>query len=153
MNLRGQHEYRLDDKDRITVPSGLRAAFAAGATIVAGVDPCIEIHPSGALEEADRQTLATVGRMSRDARRLRRLRFGDSEAADLDSAGRIRIPKHLLAHAGLAGVCTIVGAGDYLEIWNAEAWAAELGEVRAGAEELHERTALFEHAQQTPTAS
>jgi len=146
MRLRGQHEHSLDAKDRITIPSQLRHAFAEGCTIVASVDPCIEIYPKGVLGDVEDSGLAPLGRMSKDARRMRRRMYGASDETELDSAGRIRVPRNLLDHAGLAGVCTVVGAGEYLEIWNPKAWAAESGEISEGAEALNERAALFEQA-------
>ena len=43
----------------------------------------------------------------------------------LDAAGRIRLPKKLIEHAGLGeGPCVIVGSDDWFEIWSAERWAA-----------------------------
>src|SRR3978361_2028500 len=56
----------------------------------------------------------------------------------LDSAGRIRVPKPLLEHAGLEGECVVIGAGEYLEIWNAEAWAKQEEELDAAAPEIAE---------------
>lgn len=146
MSLRGQHEHSLDAKDRVTIPSGLRHAFAEGCTMVASVDECIEVYPRGLLKEVEHSGLTPLGRMSKDARRMRRRMYGSSEETELDSAGRIRMPKHLLAHAGLTGACTVVGAGEYIEIWNPETWAIESGEISEGAEALNERASLFEQA-------
>ena len=51
----------------------------------------------------------------------------------LDSAGRVRLARHLIEHADLSGPCKVIGVGDHIEIWNAERWAEHSAElVRAG---------------------
>ena len=79
--------------------------------------------------------------MGADGRRIRRRVFGTSEQTELDSAGRVRLPKHLIRHAGLDGPSLVVGVGDHLEIWNTEAWGSESEEFEAQAAELTERLA------------
>ena len=69
---------------------------------------------------------------------LRRRFHGGSFDDKLDSAGRIRLPKPLIEHAGLSGPCVVIGAGEYLEIWNAEAWAKQEEELDAAAPEIAE---------------
>ena len=56
---------------------------------------------------------------------LRRHFHGGAFDESLDAAGRIRLPKKLIEHAGLGeGPCVIVGSDDWFEIWSAERWAA-----------------------------
>ena len=47
----------------------------------------------------------------------------------------------LIEHADLSGGCVIVGAGDNLEIWNAETWARHEAELDAAAAEIAESLA------------
>ena len=61
-----------------------------------------------------------------EARAIRRVIFGGATEVQLDSTGRILIPPFLREYAKLDGESTIVGAGEYFEIWNAETWSAEL---------------------------
>ena len=55
-----------------------------------------------------------------------------------DLAGRVRLPKPLIEHAGLSGACVVIGAGEYLEIWDAAAWAEQEEELDASAPEIAE---------------
>jgi MraZ protein len=73
---------------------------------------------------------------------MRRRFHGGSFDEKLDSAGRIRVPKALLEHAGLDGACVVVGNGEYLEIWNAEDWAKQEEELDARAPEIAEGLAV-----------
>ena len=74
-------------------------------------------------EQLSDRFLSPHSPFGRDARQLRRRFHGGSFDETLDSAGRIRLPKMLVEHAGLDGPCALVGAGEYLEIWSADAWA------------------------------
>jgi len=61
-----------------------------------------------------------------EARAMRRVIFGGATDVAVDTVGRILIPPFLREYAGLDGETTIVGAGDYFEIWNSGAWNKEL---------------------------
>lgn len=141
MAFRGQHEHSLDAKDRITIPANQRAALADGVVVMEGVEKCVEVWPRAAAEAMEQSWIAPLNPMSADARRIRRRFFGSSDEVELDSAGRIRINKNLIEHAGLSGASLIVGAGDHFEIWNAAAWNDEAEEINATTGELTERLA------------
>lgn len=125
MTFRGLHEHSLDAKDRITVPASFRGALSEGIVLMKGLDRCVEVWPEQAAEAMERHSLSTLNPMSRDARRIQRRFYAHSEALELDSAGRVRLPKQLIEYAGLEGRCKVVGMGERLEIWNPADWAAE----------------------------
>lgn len=52
--------------------------------------------------------------------------FGITERLEMDSAGRLQIPKLHLELIGLTGDVAVVGAGDHLEIWDRATWMANL---------------------------
>jgi MraZ protein len=136
--FRGIYEHSLDSKDRLTVPSRFRAALSDGVVLSKGFDPCVWLHTTTEFESLSDRFLSPHSPFGRDARRLRRRFHGGSFDEKLDSAGRIRIPKALLEHAGLDGQCVVVGTGEYLEIWNAEAWAQQEQELDLEAPEIAE---------------
>ena len=141
MAFRGQHEHSLDAKDRLTIPSRLRAQLAEGSVLVAGLDPCVEIWPSEGFTRFASQVLAGLNPLSSKARLLRRRFHSQAEDEGLDSAGRVRIAKHLIAHADLEGPCVVVGADDHLEVWNPDRWAAQAAEMEAQASAVAEELA------------
>lgn len=141
MAFRGQHEHSLDAKDRITVPATHRAALADGVVVMEGIEACVEVWPAAEAAAMEAAWITPLSPMGADGRRMRRRVFGTSEDVELDSAGRIRIPKHLIRHAGLEGSSLIVGVGDHLEIWSAENWGVESAELKSQAPELGERAA------------
>lgn len=125
MTFRGLHEHSLDSKDRITVPSAYRGALSEGIVLMKSIEHCVEVWPAKAAEAMEAGRLSSLDPMSRDARRIQRRFFNHSESTDLDSAGRVRLPRQMIDHAGLEGRCVVSGMGTRLEIWSPEAWAAE----------------------------
>ena len=136
--FRGLYEHSLDSKDRLTVPARFRAALADGVVLSKGFDPCVWLQTTEAFEALSERFLSPHSPFGSDARRLRRRFHGGSFDEKLDSAGRLRIPKPLLEHAGLTGACVVIGAGEYLEVWDAEAWAKQENELDAEAPEIAE---------------
>lgn len=141
MAFRGQHEHSIDAKDRITVPAAYRAALAGGIVVMEGVERCVEVWPQDAAEAMEAAWINPLSPMGADGRRIRRRVFGTSERTELDSAGRVRLPRHLIEHGGLEGTCLVVGVGDHLEIWSRDAWGRESEQFEAQAAELTERLA------------
>jgi MraZ protein len=136
--FRGIYEHSLDSKDRLTVPARFRATLAEGVVLSKGFDPCVWLQTTAAFEELSDRFLSPHSPFGRDARRLRRRFHGGSFDEKLDSAGRVRIPKPLIEHAGLAGPCVVIGAGEYLEVWDARAWARQEQELDDEAPEIAE---------------
>jgi MraZ protein len=134
----GQHEHSLDSKDRLTIPARFRTALADGVILVKGLDPCVEVYPVQEFARFEEREVADFSTFSRDQRRMRRRIYAHSVDEKLDSAGRIRVPRNLIEHAGLTGPCVIVGIGDFLEIWSPAAWGTEDAEVDAKANEIAE---------------
>lgn len=122
MAFLGQFEHNLDAKDRLTVPSKFRAALSDGVILLAGLDPCVWIFPAKSYEGFSSEILGGANPLSPDGRKMRRHFFGSADDEDLDSAGRVRIPKNLTQHAGLDGSCVVLGMNDYIEVWSKEKW-------------------------------
>jgi len=139
--FRGQHEHSLDAKDRLTIPSRLRAQLADGAVLVAGLDPCVEVWPREGFNRFAQQILAGLNPLSSKARMLRRRFHANAQDEKLDSAGRLRMAKHLIAHGALEGQCVVVGVEDHLEVWSPERWAQHSEEMDAQASAVAEELA------------
>ena len=75
------------------------------------------------------QRATTLTTTDPEARAVRRVIFGGATEVQLDSAGRILIPPFLREYAQLDAETTIVGAGEYFELWNESGWQDELGDV------------------------
>ena len=142
MAFRGLYEHSLDSKDRLTVPARFRAALADGVVLCAGLDPCVEVYPTAEYTRFEQTVLSELNPLNRHGRMMRRRFHGRSHDETLDSAGRVRIPRHLIGHGDLAeGPCVVIGVADHLEIWNPDAWAAHEAEIDETAAEIADRLA------------
>ena len=138
--LLGEHDHSLDDKNRFTLPSKFRSAFADGVVVVRGFDGCLSVYP---VPEWARMTsrFAQLDPFSEDGRRVSRHFFGGATQAELDKQGRLVLPQHLIEHAALERELTVLGVHDHLEIWNRATWRRLQQEPEGRVEDAAERLA------------
>ncbi len=135
MSFRGQYEHSLDSKDRLTVPARFRAPLSDGVVLAAGLDPCVEVWTAQTYGTFTETFLAQAHPLTPEGRMVRRFFHGQSFDEKLDSAGRVRMPGHLVEHAGLEGTCVVIGVGDHFEVWSAANWQQQQSESRARVSE------------------
>lgn len=125
--MRGRYSHNIDAKGRVFVPAKMRETL--GETFIAAVvmEPCVCLYTLdgwNAMLERLEQFPMTKSRQL--------LRYLSSNAVDveLDSQGRVLLPKHLLAHAKLEKEALIIGAGaDRAEIWNPTLYEETVGSM------------------------
>ena len=119
----GKYDLLLDDKNRLAIPSKWRDQFDAPAYLTSGEEACIAVYTKGAFEQAAAEVQA-LPKSSEAGRIGRRKFFGDARDVMKDGSGRLLIPQSLIDHANLKRDITVVGAGEWFEIWDAAAWNA-----------------------------
>jgi MraZ protein len=129
MLLTGTYPRTLDDKKRLTFPKRIRDLLGNPETlyITPGPDQSLWLYTQEALErlaEKLDQTPATDA----EARVFRRLYFAQTEAVDMDRAGRALVPDRLIQFAGLEHEVVLIGVRDHLELWNAQRWQQYLNQ-------------------------
>ena len=126
----GTHTPRLDDKGRMILPAKFREKFAAGLVMTRGQERCLYVFPTNEFERiaAAMNTTPVTSRAVRDYQRV--LLSGASDEIP-DKQGRVTIPPLLREYAGLSKECTVIGAGNRVEIWDTQAW----NDYLAGAEQ------------------
>ena len=121
----GQYTHTIDDKGRLTIPAKFRDDLTAGAYVTQGFERNLLVYTTESFQRlAQRATTLTT--TDPEARAVRRVIFGGATEVQLDSSGRILLPPFLRDYANLDGDTTIVGAGEYFELWNVNAWLSEL---------------------------
>ena len=136
MAFHGTFEHSLDAKHRLTVPSKFRGALAGRAFLVKGVDRCISVYPEHTYSAMTQAALSGLNPFSPEARELRRFFNANAEDVELDSAGRVMLPRTHLEHAGIDRQVVILGAGDSLELWDRESWKTYETDLTARAPDL-----------------
>jgi len=124
----GQFIHNIDAKSRLTIPVRFRAALSSGAYVTQGFERNLIVYTTKSFNLLA-QRATKLSNTDPEARAVRRVIFGRATEVSLDGSGRILIPPFLRQYALLDGETTIVGAGEYFEIWNAEAWDKELETV------------------------
>jgi MraZ protein len=132
----GTYDHSLDVKNRLTIPAKARAALADGVTIVMSADQCLQLWPSEAYNAAANQALEGVSPFSQQGRTLRQYFFGQAVQTEMDKAGRVGLPAHVLSHAGIEKAATVVGSGDWLDVWAPERHSASTADLIAKAAEF-----------------
>jgi len=121
----GQYTHSLDAKGRLTIPARFREALASGAYVTQGFERNLMVYTTASFERLA-QRAGTLTATDPEARAVRRVIFGGATEVELDNAGRILIPEFLRSYAQLEGEASIVGTGEYFEIWAKGAWEKEL---------------------------
>jgi MraZ protein len=140
--FRGTFDFTLDAKNRLTVPAKFRAALADGVVLARGAERCVEIWPPADFEGQTKTALQRLNPMSLERREVNRRMFAATHDTELDSAGRVQMPPKLLEYARLGRDVTVIGAGDWLEVWDRDAWAAY---DEASPDRINELTTGLEH--------
>lgn len=123
--FRGATKITLDAKGRLAFPARYRERLATrcAGQLVCTVDPdyCLLIYPLPDWEEIERK-LMRLPSLNQKARRLQRLMVGYASELDLDSHGRVLIPRELREFAALDRQAILFGQGNRFELWDEARW-------------------------------
>jgi MraZ protein len=137
----GEYEHTIDDKNRLTLPSRFRDAFAGGVVLTRGLDQCLDAFPRADWNALVEARLAPLDPFSKEARDLKRFFFSAAADAELDKQGRVLVPPPLARHARLGREVVVAGVHDHLEIWDRAAWTDTVTKVEGSADDVAERLA------------
>lgn len=133
----GQYKYNLDSKGRIVIPNDYRNILGNRVVVNKGIEKCITVYPEDEFaRQAERiSQLAFTQKVNRS---FKRYFLSSAFKKELDSQGRINLEECLIEYAGIKKECVIVGAGNVIEIWNAEDWAVVEEERNSNLEDISE---------------
>jgi MraZ protein len=117
----GTHTPRLDDKGRIFLPARFRDRLASGLVVTKGQERCLYIFP---MDEFMRvaETMRSAPVTNRVVRDYLRVFLSGASDETPDKQGRVTVPPNLREYAGLDRDCTVIGAGERVEVWDTNAW-------------------------------
>ena len=135
--FRGATSLNLDVKGRLAVPSKhrdeLQAQRAGNLVLTAHPHGCLLLYPQPAWEPIQAKMMA-LSSFDKQSSALQRLLVGYAEDITLDSAGRLLVSPSLREFAGVEKQAMLVGQGSHFELWNMDAWRAQLERVMSGDE-------------------
>ena len=127
LNLLGEYDVRLDAKGRLVLPSGLKKQLADQLSqgFVVNRDvfrPCLVLYPQSVWDGINRM----LGRLNRFVEKnmefIRRFTAGATHL-ELDSSGRLLLPKALMDEPKLGKELKLIGLGDRVEVWSKAGYA------------------------------
>lgn len=137
--FRGATSLNLDAKGRLAIPARHRDALqtqcAGHLVLTAHPHQCLLLYPQPAWEPIQAKMMA-LSSFDRQSSSLQRLLVGHAEDITLDSAGRLLVSTVLREFAGLDKQAMLVGQGSHFELWNMDAWHAQLESVMSGGDML-----------------
>ncbi|MGD9696842.1 MAG: division/cell wall cluster transcriptional repressor MraZ [Thermoleophilia bacterium] len=129
--LGGTYECSLDNRFRLAIPSRLREPFDEGATVGWWIDECLIVAPTSRWSDLVEDVFGTMSILDDQARELSRFLLAGAYPHDLDGQGRIPLAAELREYAGIEGnKVKVVGARDYLEVWDPGRLAARFASLR-----------------------
>jgi len=128
-NLIGEYECKVDAKGRLMVPAGLRKQFSPEAEgklfVKRGIEKCLELYQKHDWESVS-EKVSSLNQFVKKNRVFARKFISGATQLELDSVGRVNLPKNLLEYAGVEKELVLFAYGNKIEIWDKAAYDAEL---------------------------
>ncbi len=143
ISIQGEHICRVDAKGRFMLPVALKnqlnASLNEGFVVKRSIfSPCLELYPRSNWEELIRKITSKLNRfVKRDNDFLRAYNAGLKEL-EIDSTGRILIPRDLAVIAGISGDVVLAAKMECIEIWDKAKYDEAVNETQANISGLAE---------------
>jgi MraZ protein len=125
----GEYECKIDAKGRIVLPAKLKAKLPEVNTteliIKRGFEPCLVIYPQLEWMKVFNK-VSGLSEFNQEYRTFQRSFLRGATEVDMDSNGRILLPKTMTKFAEIEEEVIVVGAGNRIEIWNPTKYDAYL---------------------------
>jgi len=117
----GEYEATLDAKGRFLLPAGLKKQMpdedGNAFVINRGFEKCLTMYPLSSWEPIF-TNISKLNDFDPKVREFRRWFLNGAIQMDLDSAGRLLVPKNLVEHARIDKDIVLVSAVNKIEIWD-----------------------------------
>jgi len=117
----GEYEATIDSKGRFLLPAGIKKQLPEGElpvfVINRGFEKCLSMYPLKSWNPLY-ESISNLNDFDPKVREFRRYFLNGAMQIELDSAGRMLLPKNLMEHAGLEKDIVLVSAVNKMEIWD-----------------------------------
>lgn len=124
--FKGQEVFSIDEKGRVSFPAKMMKYLPAKTkrtfTVLRAWDrePCLRIYPQDSWNVVASELKSRVNQFVEKQQMFLRVILGRAVELELDSAGRLCIPRNLLELASIEKQAMLVGVSDHIELWNPE---------------------------------
>jgi MraZ protein len=136
--LIGEYEHTLDEKKRVSLPKAFRSGLGKRVVMTRGLDKCLFVYSRFAWEKVAAK-LQSLSLVNTDTRGFNRFMLSGAAEVDVDGVGRILIPDHQKAFAGLKRRVIFTGVSDRVEIWDAGRWETYKIRIEKEQEKMAEK--------------
>lgn len=130
----GEFEVNMDAKGRISFPVALRRQVAKEAeekfVLKKGFEDCLALYPMDEWKKVAAQ-INQLNPYIKKNRDFIRSFFKGVVEIELDSAGRIQLPKRLLDLVGIEKECVLFAHGHSVEIWSVKKFESMHNDIDA----------------------
>ncbi len=117
----GEYESTVDTKGRFLLPSGFKKQLPEGENVLfvlnRGFEKCLTLYPIQSWNPLFEQ-ISNLNDFDPKVREFRRYFLNGATQIELDSAGRLLLPKSLAEYAGLGKDIVLASAMNKIEIWD-----------------------------------
>ena len=144
--FKGIHNINLDGKGRLTIPTKYRYTISdqSNGNMVVTIDSeekCLLLYPANIFSNIETK-INDLPSFTKNTRRIQRLLIGHAEDLELDSSGRILLPKPLRLVAEMSKKVTLIGQGQKFEIWSDDIWNNKVNKWRSEETDESEESVL-----------
>lgn len=141
-SLFGVYECNADAKGRVMLPVAFKKQLAkelkAGFVVKRSIfSKSLELFPMATWNEMTKEVNKLNKFVKKNVEFIRMFNYG-VVPVELDSTGRLLIPKDLTTFAGISKNVTMAAAGDKIEIWDTKAYEKFINENTVNFEKLAE---------------
>ncbi len=117
----GEYEATVDPKGRFLLPVNLKKQIPEEAgnlfVITRGFEKCLTLYPQKSWDPIYAK-ISKLNEFNPKVREFRRYFLNGATQVELDTAGRILLPKNLSSHADITKDIVLVSAVNKIEIWD-----------------------------------
>lgn len=132
----------IDEKNRMIVPSKLRAGLGNRCILTKGLDKCLYIYTAEDWEK-QMEKVAKLPESDPKVRAFIRHFCANASECEFDKQGRIVIPQELKSYAGIEKELVTMGAMSKIEIWSRNVWDSPDNENKMEAEDFAQALAEY----------
>ncbi len=123
--FRGLNKISLDTKGRLSVPTKYREELIeiSNKKLICTIDVgyCLLLYPLASWLKIE-QKIMKLPSLDNTSRKLQRLLVGHATDIEMDTSGRVLIPKELRQYSMIKKDGMLIGQGNRFEIWDYSRW-------------------------------
>lgn len=139
LNLLGEYEISVDAKGRFLLPASFRKQLPEGSgeqfVINRGFENCLVLYPMQTWNKISAE-VDKLNDFKPKVREFKRLFRNGATVVDVDTAGRVLVPKMLLERAGIKKNMVFTAQGDKVELWDKDTYYSYIEEHKDNFSDL-----------------